>query len=70
VALVGERHQFHFRIAGPAADEVVRNLTYGLQQAEFSIPGHIVADIALVGEPEPGGDGSIGVELEALTIAE
>ena len=70
LTFVGERHEFHFRIAGPGADEVVRNLTYGLRHAEFSIPGHIVADIALVGEPEPGSDGSIGVELEALTIAE
>ena len=70
LTFLGERLQFRFRIARPAADEIVRNLTYGLQQAEFSIPGHIVADIALVGEPEPNGDGSISVELEALTIAE
>jgi hypothetical protein len=70
LTFVGERHQFRFRIAGPAADGAVRNLTYGLRHADFSIPGHIVADIALVGEPEPSDDGSVSLDLEALTIAE
>lgn len=70
LTFVGERHAFRFRIAGPAADEAVRNLTCGLRHAEFSIPGHIVADIALVGGPEPSSDGSLSLELEALTIAE
>ena len=70
LTFVGERHQFHFRIAGPAAAEAVRNLTYGLPDAEFAIHGHIVADIALVGEPRSNRDGSVNIELESLTIAE
>jgi len=70
LTFVGERHQFHFRIAGPAAAEAVRNLTDGLPDVEFAIHGHIVADIALVGEPRSNLDGSVSIELESLTIAE
>jgi hypothetical protein len=70
LTFVGERHQFHFRIAGPNSSEVVRNLVSGLEDAEFSIPGHVVADIAVAAQPEVNQDGSVSVGLEALTIAE
>jgi hypothetical protein len=42
----------------------------GIGDAEFSIPGHIVADITLAGEPEENKDGSIAITIEALTVAE
>ena len=70
LTFVGERHQFHFRIAGPNSGEAVRNLVTGLEDAEFSIPGQIVADIAVTNQPEGHQDGSVSVSLEALTIAE
>ena len=70
LTFVGERHQFLFRIAGPNSDEAVRNLVAGLEDAEFSIPGHIVADIAVTSQSEVNQDGSVSVGLEALTIAE
>jgi len=70
LTFMGERHRLRFRIPGSTAGEVVRTLTNELQDAEFSIPGQIVADIAIVGEPESGGDGSVSVDIEALTIAE
>lgn len=41
-----------------------------LEDAEFVIPGQIVADIALVEEPKLGNDGSTEVKLEALTVEE
>jgi len=37
---------------------------------EFSIPGVIVADIASLGEPQSGLDGSASLEIEALTVSE
>ena len=40
----------------------------GLEDAEFSIPGQFVADIAVLGAPKRGHDGSIAVTIEALTI--
>jgi len=70
LTFIGERHQIRFRILGADSAEVVRDLTYGLEDAEFSIPGHIVADIALAREPQSNSDGSISVDLEALTISE
>ena len=54
----------------PGAEETAARLTQGLSDAEFSIPGQIVADIAVVGDPHPVEDGSIGIDIEALTIAE
>ena len=41
----------------------------GLEDAEFSIPGVIVADIALAGPPVLAADGSITIRIEALTVA-
>lgn len=34
----------------------------------MSIPGHVVADIALAGDPERCADGSTVIEIEALTV--
>ena len=42
----------------------------GLEDAEFSIPGMIVADIAVLGEPKAALDGSTSLVIEALTIGE
>jgi hypothetical protein len=70
LTLIGERHQICFRVPDPDADDIVTALTSGLEDAEFSIPGQIVADIGLGGPLRRGGDRSIIVELEALTILE
>ena len=40
----------------------------GLEDAEFTIPGQIVADINLTGQPTAGADGSTSIEIEALTV--
>jgi hypothetical protein len=41
----------------------------GLEDAEFSIPGQIVADIAVLRTATRAIDGSISLTIEALTIA-
>lgn len=41
----------------------------GLEDAEFSIPGVLVADIGTIAKPILGPDGSARVTVEALTIA-
>ena len=69
LTFMGERHQVHLRVPGPDAEAIVRRMTDGLEDAEFAIPGHIVADIVLAAPIKRDGDGSISVELEALTIA-
>jgi len=70
LTFVGERHQACFRITGPDASQILAMIADGLEDAEFAIPGQIVADIALAGEPLGQADGSILVTIEALTIGE
>lgn len=70
LTFMGERHSIELRIPGPDADRIARLLTCNLAEAEFAIPGQIVADIALKTAPVRNGDGSLGLSLEALTIAE
>lgn len=70
LTFVGERHQLTLRLVGPDSDDILSRLTSDLEDAEFTIPGQIVADIAVVGAPDRWTDGTITVNLEALTIAE
>ncbi len=49
---------------------MVERMCDGLEDAEFSIPGQIVADIAVVGGPSARLDGSTSLTIEALTIGE
>ena len=66
----GERHEITLRIPGPDSSRVSRLLVDGLEDADFTIPGQIVADIALARAPVDLADGSIWIEIEALTVAE
>lgn len=68
LTFTGERHQIQLRVAGADAREIVDRMCAGLADAEFDIPGHIVADIALVGAPARQFDGSFGLTIEALTV--
>jgi len=70
LTLSGERHELDLRLAGPGSATAAENLCNGLEEAEFAIPGHIVADIALCGPPRQAADGSVEISLEALTIAD
>ena len=70
LTFIGERHLIHLRIPGPDADAIVRRMTADLEDVEFAIPGHVVADIVLAAPVRRDSDGSISVELEALTLAE
>ena len=66
LTFIGERHEFRFRIAGP--DAAFELFTADLGEAEFALPGRLVADIAVRGSIEREPDGSIGFGIEALTI--
>ena len=69
LTFAGEQHRLLLHIAGPDAGPACSRLTDGLQDAEFALPGHIVADIRAERQAEAD-DGSITVAVEALTIAE
>jgi hypothetical protein len=68
LTLTGERHEFQLRVPRPGSPAIVDRMCDGLEEAEFSIPGVIVADIGLVGEPNLGFDGSTSLTIEALTV--
>ena len=69
LTFAGERHEMEFRVPGPNSREVVDRMCNGLEDAEFSIPGLIVADIGVAGGPALALDGSTTVKIEALTIS-
>lgn len=69
LTFTGERHHLSLRLTGSGSADAVERMCKGLEDAEFSIPGVIVADIALLGQPEKALDGSTVVTIEALTVA-
>ena len=70
LTLNGERHQVELRVPGPRARAIVDRMCDGLEDAEFSIPGQIVADVTVFGKPVREPDGSTSITIEALTIGE
>lgn len=68
LTFVGERHEFAFRLPAPDADAVFARLTKGLGEAEFALPRHVLADIALASDPTRSADGSLSFAVEALTL--
>jgi hypothetical protein len=69
LTFTGERHQLQLRITGPESKLILQRMSDGLEDAEFSIPGVIVADIAAVAQSHAL-DGSITLTIEALTVAD
>ena len=70
LTLEGERHMIQLRVTGPDAELIVAPFLNGIEDAEFAIPGQILADIALARRPVRSRDGSVALELEALTVVE
>ena len=70
ITFIGERHEMELRIPGPDAHQLARRIADGLSDAEFAIPGQIVADIRLWRPAVHNRDASISLHIEALTIAE
>jgi hypothetical protein len=68
VTFAGARHSVQIALEGPGSVGAAADFLDALPELDFTICGHIVADVALVAE-ERGGDGDYAVlELEALTI--
>ena len=70
LTFIGERHEMELRIPPPDAQVLAASVSDGLADADFSIPGQIVADIGLARPPSHSPDGSVTLHIEALTIAE
>ena len=69
LTFTGERHEIALRLSGPDARAALALLRDGLADAEWRLSGHVVADILIVGTTAQD-DGSIVVEIEALTLAD
>lgn len=69
LTFTGERHHLALRVPEPGSAEIARRMCDGLADAEFSIPGELVADVAVIGQPTIAPDGSTELTIEALTIA-
>jgi hypothetical protein len=70
LTFVGERHHLHMRISGPDGATIASRIATGLEDAEFTIPGHIVADIGCGCAPQVEADGGVLLRIEALTVQE
>jgi hypothetical protein len=70
LTFTGERHHLSLRVTGVDSGAVAERMCAGLEDAEFSIPGVLVADIATVGSPRGDSDGATELVVEALTISE
>jgi hypothetical protein len=68
VTFSGERHQAGFRLTGPDALALARQWTGGIEEADLPLGRHFVAEIALSQPLALQDDGSVLVELEALTL--
>lgn len=60
----GTRHRYGFRLAQESDHAALAQLQAEICEADFALPGHIVADIALV----PGDESGDGFTIEALTV--
>lgn len=70
LTFAGERHVISLRVPAPGAETIAARLVDGIEDAEFRIAGHIVADIAVSSPPARAADGSVTVTIEALTVDE
>ncbi len=69
LTLDGERHELALRISGAGAAAAAQRLCTDLEEAEFTLPGAILADIDVRAMRGLGGP-DIDIDIEALTIAE
>jgi hypothetical protein len=67
ITFSGERHRLSLCLPGPGAQAAVDAFLDGLEDREFGLRGHILADIEAAGV-ERDADGQIRLILEALTV--
>jgi hypothetical protein len=67
ITFSGERHQLALCLPGPGAQAAVDSFLDGLEDREFPLSGHILADIETTGVRRDA-DGQIRLTLEALTV--
>lgn len=69
LTFTGERHRMTVRISGEDAGKVADRLCGGIEDAELSGSGVIIADISVEARRDDQ-DGSVELTFEALTLAD
>ena len=66
----GARHALSFRLEGEDAEAEADGFIDGLEEREFDLRGHVLADLALVSQSRTSGPGGprVQIALEALTV--
>ena len=67
ITFSGERHRLSLSLPGPGAQAAVDAFLDGLEDRDFALRGHILADIEAAGIQRDS-DGQIRLTLEALTV--
>lgn len=67
ITFAGERHKLVLCLPGPGAQAAVDAFLEGLEDREFALRDHVVADIEVTGM-ERDDDGQVRLTLEALTV--
>lgn len=62
----GGRHRIEIRLGGDRVDAAIEALSDEIATPDFEIPGHLVAEINIIGIDRDAGDAV--VRLDALTI--
>jgi hypothetical protein len=70
ITFSGARHRLLVRLEGSGAVGAAAQFLDEFPALEFDIPGHILADLALVGQERDAHGAYAALELEALTIQE
>ena len=68
VTFSGARHQLAFSLEGAGAGAAADAFLATMEEAEFDLGGHLLADIVLVGENRNLAGDKVQVRLEALTV--
>lgn len=68
VTFSGARHKLAFSLVGEGAAAAADAFAAGLGEADFALDGHILADVALVGEERSASGDLVRLSLEALTV--
>jgi len=70
VTFSGARHGFTLLMEGESAGEAAAAFLAELETREFALHGHILADLAIVGDPRILANDCVSLSFEALTIEE
>jgi hypothetical protein len=67
ITFSGERHRLTLCLPGPGAEAAADTFLDGLEERDFALRGHILADIEATGSQRDA-DGQVRLTLEALTV--